>query len=160
MQSLEEGQATSIQNPDSPRAVLPKVQSGLSRKLTHLWHDPFRIDEVHEDFRVKIKVEAVSTLGRLKPRVLFPKRPTVVIDVDDDDDFDAALFPEDSWKPDAGNDEYEAERILDLRRSKRTRTTKRNREYLVKWKGCGAVLYEFNQGARVRARFQAMQVGD
>jgi hypothetical protein len=93
--------------------------------------------------------------------------------VDEDDDFDAALLPEDSWEPDRLNDEYEVEKILDVRWSKRTRTSRRLREYLVKWKGyddpewipmtqlnCGALLYEFNQGAKARARFRAMQAGD
>jgi hypothetical protein len=64
------------------------------------------------------------------------------------------------------------EKILDVRWSKRTRTSRRLREYLVKWKGyddpewipmtqlnCGALLYEFNQGAKARARFRAMQAG-
>ncbi|POM71038.1 LOW QUALITY PROTEIN: Reverse transcriptase [Phytophthora palmivora] len=155
---------------DSVWLYIPKVQTGLSRKLAQLWHGPFRIDEIHEDFRVKLKVEArdtVSTLGRQKPRALFPKRPIVEIDVEDDDDFDVALLPEDSWTPDAGNGEYEVKKILDPRWSKRSR------EYLVKWKGydepewlpvsqlsCGALLYEFNQGARARARFQAMQAGN
>ncbi|POM77077.1 Hypothetical protein PHPALM_5596 [Phytophthora palmivora] len=65
--------------------------------------------------------------GRLKPRALFPKRPTVEVEVSEDDDFDAALLPEDSWEPDAVNDEYEVERILDLRWTKRTRTSRRIR---------------------------------
>ncbi|OWZ23835.1 hypothetical protein PHMEG_0001245 [Phytophthora megakarya] len=56
---------------------------------------------------------------------------------------------------------------------KRTRTSKSSREYLIKWKGYtdpewiplaqlngGALLYEFDQGAKARARFQAMQAGD
>ncbi|POM58051.1 Hypothetical protein PHPALM_37356 [Phytophthora palmivora] len=127
---------------DSVWLYIPKVQTGLSRKLAHLWHGSFRIDEVHEDFRVKLKVEGTGYrvnpwvhISRLKPRALFPKRPIVEIDVEDDDDFDAALLPEDSWTPDAGNGEYEVEKILDLRWSKRTRTSKRSREYLVKWKG-------------------------
>ncbi|POM68376.1 Hypothetical protein PHPALM_15470 [Phytophthora palmivora] len=127
---------------DSVWLYIPKVQTGLSRKLAHLWHGPFRIDEVHEDFRVKLKVEGTGYrvnpwvhISRLKPRALFPKRPIVEIDVEDDDDLDAALLPEDSWTPDAGNGEYEVEKILDLRWSKRTRTSKRSREYLVKWKG-------------------------
>ncbi|KAE9089732.1 hypothetical protein PF005_g15719 [Phytophthora fragariae] len=37
------------------------------------------------------------------------------LDLEDDDDFDAALLPEDSWEPDNSNDEYEVEKILDLR---------------------------------------------
>jgi hypothetical protein len=101
-------------------------------------------------------------VSRLKPRVVHPRRPTNQIDVDDDDDFDAALLSEDSWEADNANDEYEVEKILDLRWSKRTRTSRRVREYLVKWKGysepdwvpasqlsCGALLYEYNQGGSV-----------
>ncbi|POM73630.1 Reverse transcriptase [Phytophthora palmivora] len=165
---------------DAVWLYIPKVQPGLSRKLAHMWHGPFRIQEIHDNFRVKLRVENTGYrvnpwvhVSRLKPRGLFPKRPTVEIEVNEDDDFDAALLPEDSWEPDAVNDEYEVERILDLRWTKRTRTSRRIREYLVKWKGydetewlpvsklnCGALLYEFNQGARARARFQAMQAGD
>ncbi|GMF23859.1 unnamed protein product [Phytophthora fragariaefolia] len=74
-------------------------------------------------------------ISRLKPRVLFPKRPTVEIEVAEDDDFDAALLPEDSWEPDSERNEYEVEKILDLRWSNRSRTSRRTREYLVKWKG-------------------------
>ncbi|GMF50436.1 unnamed protein product [Phytophthora fragariaefolia] len=57
--------------------------------------------------------------------------------------------------------------------SKRTRTSKRRRKYLVKWKGYdepewlpatqlswGTLLYEFDQGAKARARFRVMQAGD
>ncbi|KAE9313831.1 hypothetical protein PR003_g19398 [Phytophthora rubi] len=163
---------------DAVWLYIPKVQTGLSRKLAHLWHGPFRIAEMHDDFRVKLKIEDTGYrvnpwvhVSRLKPRALHPKRPSVQIDVDDEDDFDTALLPEDSWEAD--NDEYEVEKILDLRWSKRTRTSKRAREYLIKWKGyeepewlpmtqlsCGALLYEFNQGAKARARFQALQAGD
>ncbi|KAE9174798.1 hypothetical protein PF002_g28950 [Phytophthora fragariae] len=165
---------------DAVWLYIPKVQTGLSRKLAHLWHGPFRIAEMHDDFRVKLKVENTGYrvnpwvhVSRLKPRVLHPKRPSVQIDVDEDDDFDTALLPEDSWEADNDNDEYEVEKILDLRWSKRTRTSKRVREYLVKWKGydepewlpmsqlrCGALLYGFNKGAKARACFQAMQAGD
>ncbi|POM63251.1 hypothetical protein PHPALM_27464 [Phytophthora palmivora] len=127
------------------------------------------IDEMLDDFRVRLKVEDTGYrvnpwvhVSRLKPRALFPKRqfprrPTIELQIPEDDDFDAVLLPEDSWEPDAENDE----------------TSKRLREYLVKWKGydetewlplsklnCGALLYEFNQSARARTRFQAMQAGD
>ncbi|GMF46773.1 unnamed protein product [Phytophthora fragariaefolia] len=164
---------------DSVWLYIPKVQPGLSWKLAHLWHGPFRIEEIHDDFRVKLKVTDSGYrvnpwvhVSRLKPRALFPKCPTVEIEVVEDDDFCAALLPEDSWEPDSGRNEYEVEKILDLRWSKRTRTSRRTREYLVKWKGyddpewlplsqlsCGALLYEFNQGARARARFQTLQAG-
>ncbi|OWY96463.1 LOW QUALITY PROTEIN: hypothetical protein PHMEG_00033264 [Phytophthora megakarya] len=155
-------------------------EAGLSRKLAHLWHGPFRIDEIHDDFRIKLKIPGTGYrvkpwvhISRLKPRALFPKRPTSEIQVSEEDDFDAALLPEDSWEPDAAQDEYEVEEILDLRWIKRTRTSKRSREYLIKWKGftdpewipltqlnCGALLYEFDQVAKARAHCQAMQAGD
>ncbi|OWZ05932.1 LOW QUALITY PROTEIN: hypothetical protein PHMEG_00021890 [Phytophthora megakarya] len=160
---------------DSVWLYIPKVRTGLSRKLAHLWHGPFRIDAIHDDFRVKLKIPGTGYrvnpwvhISRLKPRALFPKRPTSEIRVSEEGGFDAALLPEDSWEPDTTQDEYEVEEILDLRWIKRTRTSKRSREYLIKWKGftdlaqlnCGALLYEFDQGAKARARFQAMQAGD
>jgi hypothetical protein len=165
---------------DAVWLYIPRVQTGLSRKLAHLWHGPFRIQEIHDDFRVKLRIENSGYrvnpwvhVSRLKPRALFPRRPTVEIEVDDEDDFDAALLPEDSWEPGEESGQYEVEKILDIRWSKKTRTSRRTREYLVKWKGydetdwlpvsklsCGALLYEFNQGARARARFRSMQAGD
>ncbi|OWY98930.1 hypothetical protein PHMEG_00030169 [Phytophthora megakarya] len=165
---------------DAVWLYIPKVQPGLSRKLAHLWHGPFRIDEVHDDFRVKLKIDGTGYrvnpwvhVSRLKPRVLFPKRPIDEINLDENDDLDAELLPEDRWEANNQDDEYEVERILDLRWIKRTRTSRRTREYLVKWKGyvdpewiplaqlnCGALLYAFNQGARARARFRALQAGD
>ncbi|OWY92763.1 LOW QUALITY PROTEIN: hypothetical protein PHMEG_00038098 [Phytophthora megakarya] len=152
----------------------------LSERLAHMWHGPFRIDEIRDDFRVKLKVKDTGNrvnlwvhISRLKPIVVFQKRPTVEVDVADNDDFDAALLPEDSWEPDSTNDVFEVESIQDVRWVKRTRTARRSREYLVKWKGyddpewipvtqlnCGSLLYEFNKGTRARARFQAMQAGD
>ncbi|OWY96959.1 hypothetical protein PHMEG_00032632 [Phytophthora megakarya] len=122
---------------DTAWLYIPKVQTGLSKKLAHLWHGPFRIDEVLDDFRVKLKVDSTGYrvnpwvhISRLKPRVLFPKRPTVTVDVDEEDDFDAALLPEDSWEADVQKDEYEVEKILDLRWSKKTWISKRRRSTL------------------------------
>ncbi|GMF39992.1 unnamed protein product [Phytophthora fragariaefolia] len=157
---------------DSVWLYIPNVHPGLSRKLAHMWHGPFRIEEIHDDFRVKLKVTDSGyrvnpwvNVSRLKPRAPFPKCPTVEIKVAEDDDFDAALLPEDSWEPDSERNEYEVEKILGLRWSKRTRTSRRTRVYLVMWKGCddpewlplsqlscGVLLCEFNQGARARAR--------
>ncbi|OWY96092.1 hypothetical protein PHMEG_00033735, partial [Phytophthora megakarya] len=158
---------TGFEAGDSVWLYIPKVRTGLSRKLAHLWHGPFRIDEIHDNFRVRLKIPGTGYrvnpwvhISRLKPRALFPKRPTSEIQVSEDDDFDAALLPEDRWEPDTAQDKYEVEEILDLRWIK---------QYLIKWKGfmdpewiplaqlnCGALLYEFEQGANARARFQAM----
>ncbi|OWZ16773.1 hypothetical protein PHMEG_0009379 [Phytophthora megakarya] len=59
----------------------------------------------------------------------------VEVDVGDDDDFDAALLPEDSWEQNSSNDVFEVESIQDVQWVKRTRTARRPREYLVKRKG-------------------------
>ncbi|GMG14522.1 unnamed protein product [Phytophthora fragariaefolia] len=130
---------------------IPKVQPGLSRKLAHMWHGPFRIEEMHGDIRVKLKVTDSGYrvnpwvhASRLKPRALFPKRPTGEIEVAEDDDFDAALLPEDSWEPNSERNEYEVETILDLRWCKRFWTSDGAKELglpdvigniCLKWKG-------------------------
>ncbi|OWY96236.1 hypothetical protein PHMEG_00033548 [Phytophthora megakarya] len=152
---------------DSVWLYIPKVLPGLSRKLTHL------IDQVRDDFKVKLKVQGTGYrvepwvhISRLKPRALFPKRSFLRIDVSEEDNFDAALLPEDSWEPDSVHQEYEVEEI-------RNRNAKRIREYLIKWKGydelqwlpvsqlkCGFLLYQFNQSARAKARLAAMQSGN
>ncbi|GMF20869.1 unnamed protein product [Phytophthora fragariaefolia] len=76
--------------------------------------------EIHDDFRVKFKVEDSGYrvnrwvhVSRLKPRALFPKRPEEAIEIAENDAFDAALLPEDSWEPDEEIGEYGVERILD-----------------------------------------------
>ncbi|OWZ05159.1 hypothetical protein PHMEG_00022802 [Phytophthora megakarya] len=44
------------------RSVFVYTQSSttVSRKLAHLWHGPFRIDKVHDDFRVKPKIDGTG----------------------------------------------------------------------------------------------------
>ncbi|KAE8877320.1 hypothetical protein PF003_g38562 [Phytophthora fragariae] len=165
---------------DAVWLYLARVQPGLTKKFAHRWHGPFRILETSDDFRCKLKIEGSGYklypwvhVSRLKPRALFPDRPTEEIEVAEEDDFDAALLAEDVDSPDEAQDEYEVESIQDVRWVKRTRTSKRVREYLVKWKGytetdwlpmsqlnCGALLYDFNQSAKAQARFRAMQAGD
>ncbi|OWZ03355.1 hypothetical protein PHMEG_00024929 [Phytophthora megakarya] len=112
---------------------------GLSRKLAHLWHGPFRIEQVRDEFKVKLKIQGTGYrvepwvhISRLKPRALCPKRPSLRIDVSEEDDFDAALLPEDSWEPNPVHQEYEVEIIVEIRWTKRTRNAKRIREYLIK----------------------------
>ncbi|OWZ11556.1 hypothetical protein PHMEG_00015413 [Phytophthora megakarya] len=155
---------------DSVWLYIPNVLPGLSRKLAHL------IEQVRDDFKVNrevqdtgYRVEPWVHISRLKPRALFPKRLSLRLDILEDDDFDAALLPEDSWEPDSVHQEYEVEEIADLRWTICTRNARRIREYLIKWKGydelqwlpvsqlnCGFLLYKFNQSARVTARFAAM----
>jgi len=89
---------------DAVWLYIPKVQTGLSRKLAHLWHGPFRIEEMHDDFRVKLKVEDTGYrvnpwvhVSRLKPRALHPRRPSMkpmlLVEDDDCDDFEERPEP-------------------------------------------------------------------
>ncbi|OWY90753.1 hypothetical protein PHMEG_00040975 [Phytophthora megakarya] len=164
---------------DSVWLYLARVRPGLTKKLAHLWHGPFRILEKGSDYRYRLQIEGTEYrfypwvhVSRLKPRAKYPDRPSEPMNVPEDDDFDAALR-EDSWEPDEGSGEFEVEAILDVRWVTRTRTSRRVKEYQVKWKGyeapdwvpqghlnCGRLLYEFDQGERSRVRFQAMQSGD
>ncbi|KAJ8537508.1 hypothetical protein ON010_g13089 [Phytophthora cinnamomi] len=91
-------------------------------------------------------------ISRLKPRALFPDRPTEAVEVAEEDDCDAAILPEDVDGPDEAKTKYEVEGIRDVRWVKRTRTGP--------GLNCGALLYEFNKGVKVQARFRAMQAGD
>ncbi|GMF29898.1 unnamed protein product [Phytophthora fragariaefolia] len=127
---LSEWLESGFEKGDSVWLYIPEAQPGLSRKLAHMWHGLFRIEEIYDDFRVKLKVTNSGYrvnpwvhISRFKPRALFSMRPTVEIEVAEDGDFDAALLPEDSWEPVSGRNEYEVEKILDLRWSKRTRTS-------------------------------------
>ncbi|GMF49729.1 unnamed protein product [Phytophthora fragariaefolia] len=85
-------------------------------------------------------------------------------------DFDESLLPEDSWIQDPGEDEFEVEKITDMRTGRRTRYGRVYREFLVHWRGyedpswvdetdlnCGAVLHEILRGRANRNRFGAMQ---
>ena len=160
---------------------LARVKPGLVKKLAHSWHGPFRIKDKQDEFRCQLELTGTPYrfypwvhISRLKPRVLFPTRPVEPIEVSEDDDFDAALLPEDSFEPDAEHNEYEVETLLDVRwRPTRTRTTRRLKEYQVKWVGydeptwepvenlnCGRLLYEFNRSRKGRSRFEAMQASD
>jgi len=159
---------------------LARVKPGLTKKLAHLWHGSFLIEDKSDEFRCKLRVQGSGYqihpwvhVGRLKPRLLSEKRPTETLDVDEDDDWNAALLPGDSWEPEPDSDVYEVEAILDVRWSRSSRTTRRRKEYLVKWLGydepdwepshqlsAGRLLYEFDQTSKARARFQAMQSGD
>ncbi|ETO99898.1 hypothetical protein F441_22680 [Phytophthora nicotianae CJ01A1] len=84
--------------------------------------------------------------------------------------FDEGMLPEDSWERELEEDEYEVERIADVRSSKKPRYGRTRREYLVFWKdyaepswvdktdlNCGALLRDFDRGRTDRNRSEAMQ---
>ncbi|KAJ0390881.1 hypothetical protein P43SY_010484 [Pythium insidiosum] len=161
----------------------PRVKPGLSLKLAHAWHGPFRIVEKSDDYRVKLgitgspyRISPWVHVSRLKPRVLNEDRPSPAEEAElpEEDDWDASLLPEDSWEADNQAGVFEVERILDVRWStSRTRTQARRKEYLVQWTGypepewvpldrlnCGRLLHEFDTSRKAQNRFASMQTGD
>ncbi|OWY90460.1 hypothetical protein PHMEG_00041403, partial [Phytophthora megakarya] len=68
---------------------------------------------------------------------VFPDRPVTRLNGSEGDrvDFDESLLPEDSWIQGRDPDEYEVERISDMRTGKRTRYGRIYREFLVHWRG-------------------------
>ncbi|GMF22208.1 unnamed protein product [Phytophthora lilii] len=94
---LSERLKSGFQVSDSVWLYLGRVQPELTKKFAHLWHGPFRIIETSDDFRCKLKIEGSGYnvypwvhVSRLKPRALFPDRPTMEVEVSDDDAFDVA----------------------------------------------------------------------
>ncbi|KAE8961373.1 hypothetical protein PR003_g33931 [Phytophthora rubi] len=114
----------------------------------------------------------VVHVSKLKLVRQFPDRPGTELTIDEADrlDFDEALLPEDSWTTPLGEDEYEVERIADMRTGRRTRYGRVHREFQVYWKGyvepswvdeadlnCGALMREYERELVNRNRFNVMQ---
>ncbi|OWZ03779.1 hypothetical protein PHMEG_00024432 [Phytophthora megakarya] len=111
-------------------------------------------------------------VAKIKPVREFPDRPVVrlVMQYQDRLDFDEALLPGDSWIQDRDPDEYEVEKISDMRTGRKTRYGRILREFLVHWRGyedptwideadlnCGAILHEFLRDRANQNRFGVMQ---
>ncbi|KAE9273566.1 hypothetical protein PR003_g29872, partial [Phytophthora rubi] len=158
---------------------LDRVKEGYARKLAHLWHGPFRVTEKIGEHAVKIETAGteyrlfpVVHISKLKLVRTFPDRPTARLldERSERVDLDEALLPEDNWTRDLDEDEYEVERIADMRTGKRTRYGLIYFEFLVHWRGyedptwvdeaglnCGALLHEFLRDHTSRNRFGVMQ---
>ena len=69
----------------------------------------------------------------------YPDRPRNQLNVEEADrlDFDEAMLPEDSWERILNEDEFEAEKIMDVRSGIKTRFGRIQRQYLVQWKRLG-----------------------
>ncbi|GMF67841.1 unnamed protein product [Phytophthora fragariaefolia] len=103
-----------------------------------MWHGPFRVVEKVGEFAVRIEVAGteyrlfpVVHVSKLKLVKIFPDRPQIQLspDVTCRLDFDESLLPEDSWTQDLGEDEFEVEKITDMRTSRRTRYGRVYREF-------------------------------
>jgi len=84
---------------DSVWLYMARVKPGLSKKLAHLWHGPFRVIDKKDQFMVKLKMGTEYKFfpwvhsSRLKLRTEFPERPDPRLEeLADEYDLDAALF--------------------------------------------------------------------
>ncbi|POM64548.1 Reverse transcriptase, partial [Phytophthora palmivora] len=158
---------------------LDRVKEGYAKKLAHLWHGPFRIVEKVGEHAVKLEITGsgyhvfpVVHVTKLKLVKEYPDRPLMRLTVGSQDrlDFGEDLLPGDSWIQDRDPDEYEVEKITDMRSGRRTRYGRIYREFLVHWRGydnptwvdeadlnCGALLHEFLRDRTNHNRFGVMQ---
>ncbi|KAI9998228.1 hypothetical protein PInf_002573 [Phytophthora infestans] len=164
---------------------MERVKPGLTKKLAHQWHGPFRIKRKVEEFAYDLELPdrsgyrfyPVVHVSRLKAVNEFNSRPNtrLVLDATNEArlDFDEELLPEDSWEPDQVAGEYEVEAILDDRTPLTTSTERAVREFKVKWVGyedttwepssnlsCGGLLYDYLRAKKSENRLQMAQVAD
>ncbi|GMF49031.1 unnamed protein product [Phytophthora fragariaefolia] len=191
----EDAEDTSTPVDESPKSLFEPgdrvwlymeiVRPGLTKKLAHRWHGPFRVKKKVEEYAYELELPdrsgyrfyPVVHVSRLKAVKEFGDRPKVrlIREVTDEArlDFDEELLHEDSWEPDMLAGEYELESILDDRQPMETSTRRSVREFLVKWAGydeptwepmtnlsCGGLHYDFLREKRSSQRFQMIQVAD
>ncbi|KAE8879277.1 hypothetical protein PF003_g36670 [Phytophthora fragariae] len=120
--------------------LIERVKTGLTKKLTHRWHGPFRIKKKVEEFAYEFELPGKSGyrfypvvhVSRLKAVKENGERPTTRLRLEpskvEQFDFDEELLPEDRWEPDEGKDRYEVEAILDDELPLSTSTAKTHRK--------------------------------
>ncbi|GMF33421.1 unnamed protein product [Phytophthora lilii] len=91
---------------------MESVKPGLTKKLAHRWHGPFRIKKKVEEYAYELELPVrsgyrfypVVHVSRLKPVNEYGDRPKTRLapDITENSrlDFDEELLPEDSWEPD------------------------------------------------------------
>ncbi|POM68883.1 Hypothetical protein PHPALM_14897 [Phytophthora palmivora] len=162
-----------------------RVKPGLTKKLAHRWHGPFRVKKKVEEFAYELELpdrsgyrfNPIVHVSRLKAVNEFGSRPksrlTPEVTEETRLDFDEELLPEDSWEPDQLAGEYEVGANLDDRVPLSTSTERAVRVFKVKWLGydeptwepasnlsCGGLLYDYLREKRSDRRLQMVQVAD
>ncbi|GMF27868.1 unnamed protein product [Phytophthora fragariaefolia] len=181
----DEGPKSLSQPGDRVWLYMERVKPGLTKKLAHRWHGPFRVKRKVEEYAYELELPdrsgyrfyPVVYVCRLKAEKEFGDRPKVRLTRELTDearlDFDEELLPEDSWEPDVLAGEYNVESILDDRSPMETSSRRSVRELLVKWVdydettwepmtnlSCGGLLYDYLREKRRSQRFQMVQVAD
>ncbi|POM77080.1 Hypothetical protein PHPALM_5593 [Phytophthora palmivora] len=153
---------------------MERVKQGLTKKLAHRWHGPFRVKRKVEEFAYELELPdksgyrfyPVIHVSRLKKVVGAEKRPTtrLIAELEEDQrfDFDEELLPEDSWEPDEGANQYEVEAILDDELPLSTSTSRNERRFKVKWVGYEEprLLFDYLRQKKRENRLQMVQVAD
>ncbi|GMF31478.1 unnamed protein product [Phytophthora lilii] len=122
---------------------MERVKPGLTKKLAHRWHGPFRIERKVEKYAYELELPdrsgyhfyPVVHVSRLKSVNEYGDRPKTRLapDITENSrfDFDEELLPEDCWELDHLAGEYEVEAILDDRTPMSTSTERAVREFKV-----------------------------
>ncbi|GMF20034.1 unnamed protein product [Phytophthora fragariaefolia] len=183
--SVSESPKSLFEPGDRVWLYMERVKPGLTKKLAHRWHGPFRVKRKVEEYAYELELPdrsgyrfyPVVHVSRLKAVKEFGDRPKVRLTQELTDearlDFDEELLPEDSWEPDSLAGEYEVESILDDRRPMETSTRRSVKEFLVKWVGydeptwepmtnlsCRGLLYDYLSEKRSSQTFQMVQIAD
>jgi len=168
---------------DAVWMYVARVKEGLTKKLAHLWHGPFRIKRKVDQHCYELELPAregyrfyhVVHLARLKPRVLFPDRPLAELSEPSLPrlDFDEELLPEDSFIPDNQADVWEVEALIDDRTKRERKFGRIHRQYLVQWKdeyaptwtnasdlSCPALIHDYWEKKKATDRLQQVRLAD
>ncbi|KAJ8558955.1 hypothetical protein ON010_g8494 [Phytophthora cinnamomi] len=114
---LDEADETSATNSlfipgDRVWLYMERVKPGLTKKLAHRWHRPFRVKKKVDEYAYQLglpdrsgyRFYPVVHVSRLKAAMDFGDRPRAWLtpDVTEESrlDFDEGLLPKDSWEPD------------------------------------------------------------
>ena len=120
-------------------ALFGSSEEEYARKLAHMWHGPFRVRELRG--RHAVRLEISNEPYRLFPLVIhptlsgcnLPERPKNLLNVEEADrsDFDESLLPGDIWVRTLDEDEFEVEKLMDVRSGRKTRFERIQRQCLV-----------------------------
>ncbi|GMG18243.1 unnamed protein product [Phytophthora fragariaefolia] len=126
---------------------MERVKPGLTKKLAHRWHGPFRVKRKVEEFAYELELPDKSVyrfypvvhVSRLKAVKELGERPTTRLRPEPEEterfDLDEELLPEDSWEADENENRFEVEAILDDELPLSTSTSRAQRRFKVKWVG-------------------------
>lgn len=123
---------------------VPVTPPGLSRKLIHKWHGPYRIIQRQNDVHFFLRncdnnklLPTPVNVNRLKRAYVRELRPAQENDINPGNEIDLTEndLPQDSFENDTEKDTEDTE-FWPIEKLIKGRWRKDRLEYLVKWKGC------------------------